>query len=62
MSGYFTIPISGLKPGRHIYDFEINNEFFDKFEESEVKEGDLKAILKLKRDPTHIDLEYKNFR
>ena len=59
MSGYFTIPVSGLKPGRHIYDFEINKEFFDRFEESEVKEGDLTAIVEAEKRSSHIELNVK---
>ncbi len=45
MSGLFTIPVSGLKEGHHVFEFEINNEFFDKFEESEIKEGELAAVI-----------------
>jgi len=59
MSGYFAIPISGLKEGRHIYDFDINKEFFEKFEESEVKEGDIKAIVEAEKRSTHILLNIR---
>jgi uncharacterized protein len=59
MSVYFAIPVSGLKEGRHVYDFEINKEFFDKFEESEVKEGDLIAIVEAEKRSSHIDLNIK---
>ena len=59
MSGYFTIPISGLKEGRQIYDFDINKEFFDKFKESEVREGDLKAIVEAEKRSTHIVLNIR---
>ena len=45
MSGLFTIPISGLKEGQHYFDFEIDKEFFEQFEESEVKEGKLTAVV-----------------
>jgi uncharacterized protein len=56
MSGLFAIPISGLKEGRHCYDFEINKEFFDKFEESEIKEGRLTVVVEADKLNTHIDL------
>jgi len=59
MSGYFAIPISGLKEGRHIYDFDINKEFFEKFEESEVKEGDIKASVEAEKRATHIVLNIR---
>jgi uncharacterized protein len=56
MSGLYALPISGLKEGRHYYDFEINREFFEQFEESEIKEGNLKAIVEADKRSTHVDL------
>ncbi len=56
MAGLFNIPISGLKEGLHCYDFEINKEFFDQFEESEIKEGSLTAVVEAEKLNTHIDL------
>ena len=56
MSGLFAIPIGGLKEGRYSYDFEISNEFFDKFEESEIKEGSLNAVVEADKLTTHINL------
>jgi uncharacterized metal-binding protein YceD (DUF177 family) len=59
MSGLFAIPISGLKDGRHSYDFEINKAFFDKFEESEIEEGSLTAVVEADKHSTHIDLSVR---
>jgi len=56
MSESYTIPISGLKDGHHTIDFEINKEFFEQFEESEVKEGSLIANIEMDKRSTHIDL------
>lgn len=56
MPGLFTLPIGGLKEGRHTFDFEINNEFFDLFEESEIKEGELTAIAEMDKRSSHIDI------
>jgi uncharacterized protein len=56
MSPTYSIPFSGLKEGRHIFDFEIDNRFFEKFEESEVKEGGLKADVTLDKRSTHLDM------
>ena len=56
MSGSYTIPLSGLKEGRHIFDFEIDKEFFEQFEESEVKEGSLIANIEMDKRSSHIDL------
>ncbi len=56
MSGLFAITISGLKEGLHNYDFEINKEFFDQFEESEVKEGTLTVSVVAEKSSSHIDI------
>lgn len=56
MSGTYTIPLSGLKEGRHDIDFEIDNKFFEKLEESEVKEGSLIANITVDKRSTHSDL------
>jgi uncharacterized protein len=56
MSDSYTIGISGLKEGRHTIDIEIDNKFFERFEESEIKEGSLIADIELEKRSTHIDL------
>jgi uncharacterized protein len=56
MSGSYSIPLSGLKEGRHAIDFEIGKEFFEQFEESEVKEGSLIAIIEIDKRSSHSDL------
>lgn len=59
MSVTYTIPISGLKEGRHTIDFEIKKEFFEQFEESEIKEGSLVANIEMDKRSTHLDLEIR---
>jgi len=59
MSGLYTIPLSGLKEGHHTFDFEIDNEFFELFEESEVKEGSLVALIEMDKRSSHLDLTIK---
>jgi uncharacterized metal-binding protein YceD (DUF177 family) len=56
MSGSYSIPVSGLKEGRYYYNFEIGNEFFDLFEEADIKEGNLRVAVDAERRPTHVDL------
>lgn len=43
----YRIPFKGLKEGDHTFDFEINNSFFENFQESEIKEGYLRAHIVL---------------
>jgi uncharacterized protein len=59
MSRSYIIPLSGLKEGHHTIDFEIDNSFFEQFEESEVKEGSLIANLELDKRSTHLDLRIR---
>ena len=59
MSGLFTIPVGGLKEGQHIFRFEINKEFFDQFEDSEVREGMLQATVEAEKRSSHIDLSIR---
>ena len=56
MSGLYTISISGLKEGHNSIDFNIGKEFFEQFEESEVKEGSLVASISMDKRSTHLDL------
>ena len=39
----FVISIKGLKPGRSRYEWHAGAEFFEKFENSEVLDADLKV-------------------
>ncbi|MBA4322644.1 MAG: riboflavin synthase subunit alpha [Odoribacter sp.] len=59
MSGLFIIPISGLKDGHHLFDFEIGDKFFEEFEESEIKEGNLSVRIELDKRSSHFDLIVK---
>ncbi|HLN20839.1 MAG TPA: DUF177 domain-containing protein [Bacteroidales bacterium] len=56
MSRKYTIPLSGMKDGLHQVEFEIDNRFFERFEESEVKEGSLTAEVVIEKRSTHSDL------
>jgi uncharacterized metal-binding protein YceD (DUF177 family) len=55
----FTIPVGGNRKGHYVYEFEIDKEFFDLFEESEIKEGLLEAVVDVDRDSTHADIGFR---
>ena len=59
MSEMFVIPFKGLKEGRYSFNFKIDNEFFEKFEESEIKEGNFLAVVEMDKRATHLDLLVK---
>jgi len=45
----YKIPFSGLASGKHDFEFEINDKFFDCYEHSLVKKGSLKAHAELQK-------------
>ncbi len=59
MSGLYLIPIAGLKVGYHSFDFNIGNSFFEQFEESEIKEGNLTAVVETVRSSSLIEMVVK---
>ena len=58
-SGFYNIPLTGLKEGSHIYDFEINDDFFCSFEESEIKDGRINAEVTLIKRSAHMELNIR---
>jgi uncharacterized protein len=54
----FSIPFTGLKLGKHQFDFEIDKRFFDAFEYSLVKDGALKADVELDKQETMLILHF----
>jgi uncharacterized metal-binding protein YceD (DUF177 family) len=59
MSGLYAIPISGLKEGRQTFDFKINKAFFEQFEESDVKEGELCITVEADKRSSHAELNIR---
>jgi len=54
----YKIPFSGLTTGKHNFEFEIENSFFDCFEESLVKKGTLKALVDLQKQETMLIVNF----
>ena len=54
----FSIPFTGLKIGKHQFDFDIDNSFFDAYEYSLVKKGNLKAEIELDKQETMLILQF----
>ncbi|MDP4185051.1 MAG: DUF177 domain-containing protein [Bacteroidota bacterium] len=54
----YTIPFKGLKEGKHVYQYEIDNKFFAEFEESEVKEGKVSVKVELDKKPSFLLLTF----
>jgi len=47
----YTVPLTGLKPGNHVYQFEVGSDFFKHFENSPIERGRFTASITLDRQP-----------
>ena len=54
----YSIPFTGLKLGKHFFDYVITNEFFDELEYSLVKKADLKCKVELDKQETMLILNF----
>jgi uncharacterized protein len=54
----YSIPFTGLKLGKHQFEYAINDSFFDEFEYSLVKKADLKCLLELDKQETMLLLNF----
>ena len=54
----YDINIYGLEEKRYTFDFEGGNEFFGLFEQSFITKGEFKAIVKLNKNSSFIQLDF----
>lgn len=54
----FSIPFVGLKQGKHQFEYNISKAFFDEFDYSPIKQGDLKITLELQKQETMMVLTF----
>jgi uncharacterized protein len=54
----YSIPFTGLKLGRHEFEYTIGSEFFKEFDYSLVKNGDLQCRVELDKQETMIILSF----
>jgi uncharacterized protein len=59
MSGFFTIPVGGLKEGQNCFDFELDKGFLEQYEETEIQDAKLKAIVEAEKTSSHIDISIR---
>jgi uncharacterized metal-binding protein YceD (DUF177 family) len=56
----FLIPFVGLKLGKHHFDYQINNEFFENFDYHEFQNSDIKVNLVLDKKSNMLELDFKH--
>jgi uncharacterized metal-binding protein YceD (DUF177 family) len=54
----YSIPFTGLKLGKHEFEFIIDDSFFNEFEYSLVKKASVKCIVELEKQETMIILNF----
>ncbi len=54
----YDIPFTGLKLGKHVFEYDITDSFFNDFEYSLVKKANLKCGVELDRQETMIILNF----
>ncbi|MDT0676356.1 YceD family protein [Autumnicola musiva] len=55
----FTIPFVGLKLGKHHFEYDIDNEFFDHFEYDDFNSADVKIDLLFEKKTTMMELTFQ---
>lgn len=55
----FNIPFSGLKQGKHNFNFEIDNTFFDSFEYDEFNDSKINLDVLLNKTSTMMELDFE---
>ncbi|MCF8379257.1 MAG: DUF177 domain-containing protein [Bacteroidales bacterium] len=58
MLGDYTIPFFGLKEDIHTYDFEVDDTFFEFFDNPDLPGGSLKIALSLSRKQSFLELDF----
>jgi uncharacterized protein len=54
----YVIPFTGLKDGKHTFNFIIDDRFFEAFEGSEVKNGNVDVVIELNKTPRFLELHF----
>jgi uncharacterized protein len=54
----YTIPFSGLKEGKHLFEFKVDKLFFSEFEGGETDRGNVTVQVELEKRTTHLRLNF----
>jgi uncharacterized metal-binding protein YceD (DUF177 family) len=56
----YLIPFVGLKLGKHHFEYQINNKFFEIFDYHEFQNSDIKVNVVLEKKSTMLELSFKH--
>ena len=54
----FSIPFSGLKQGKHEFEYEVKNEFFESFEYDEFNDANISLKVEMNKTSTMLELVF----
>jgi uncharacterized metal-binding protein YceD (DUF177 family) len=60
LTNEYLIPFIGLKIGKHPFEFQIDNKFFESFDYHEFDNCDIKVNLVLEKKNTMLELSFKH--
>jgi len=55
----YSIPFKGLKEGKHLFNYEIGEGFFELFEQPLIEKGDVKAEVELNKSSALLTLTFR---
>jgi uncharacterized metal-binding protein YceD (DUF177 family) len=55
----YSLNVARLGTGKYEESFELDQAFFEYFEESMVREGNVETLLKIEKYPTHMDVGFE---
>jgi uncharacterized metal-binding protein YceD (DUF177 family) len=55
----YLIPFVGLKIGKHHFEYQINNKFFDIFDYDEFQNSDIKVTVVLEKKSNMLEINFK---
>lgn len=55
----YTIPIKGLALGQHEVTYEVDDQFFGSFDNSEIHKGDVEVQVRVKKSSSFIELDFE---
>lgn len=56
----YLIPFAGLKVGKHQFDYQLDNAFFEHFDYDEFNDASIKVVVVLEKKSTMLELDFKH--
>ena len=54
----YVIPFAGLKEGRHEFEFDVDDSFFEQFDSSEIRQGKLDVNIVMQKNQQVLELDF----